>query len=221
MLVHGFTGQPAHLSAFGTALGERGYNVYAPWLAGHGGTWRDLGAATADDWRRGAELALLELVEASAGSGVAVCGLSLGGMLALDLAAHFPVRALVMVNPAAAVQNRYARLAPLLWRVVPTIRVQPGGNVDRLPVRAVAELLRYIREARAQAPAVRAPSLVLQSEFDHTVRPEASKALFDLLGSRQKEFESLASHEHEPREQAALFAERAARFLDGVFGVSA
>ncbi|MDA8344480.1 MAG: alpha/beta fold hydrolase [Thermaerobacter sp.] len=218
LLVHGFTDQPASVAQLGEALGQRGYNVYAPILAGHGGTAEELRASTAVDWRRSAELALLELVEGSAGNGVAVCGLSLGGMLAMDLAAHFPVRALVMLNPAAALYERKAPLARVLWPVLPYLRLREGANLDRLPLRSVAELLRYIREARTHASAVRAPSLMLQSEFDTTVRPAASKALFDLLGSRQKEFEILASHEHVPREQAALFAERAGRFLDGVFG---
>lgn len=221
LLVHGFTGKPADLAPLGDVLGQRGYRVYAPWLAGHGGKPEDLRATTADDWRRGVELALLELVEESAGSGVAVCGLSAGGMLALDLAAHFPVRALVMLNPAGAVRQRMAPLSRVLWPVVPYIRIKDGDYLDRLPVRSVSELLRYIREAHTHASAVRAPSLLLQSEFDGTVRPEASKTLFNLLGSQQKEFEILHSYEHVPKHDAALFTERVARFLDAVFGAHA
>ena len=218
LLVHGFTDEPVSIAPLGEFLGQRGYNVYAPLLAGHGGTWQELRASTADDWRRSAELALLELVEESAGSGVAVCGLSLGGMLAMDLAAHFPVRALVMLNPAAGLRERLAPLARMLWPLVPSIRLEQGGNLDRLPLRSVVELLRYMREASAHAHAVRAPSLMLQSEFDPTVRPEASRTLFALLGSRQKEFEMLASEQHVPRGDAPLFTERVGRFLDGVFG---
>lgn len=221
LLVHGFTGRPEDLAPLGEALGQRGYNVYAPCLAGHGETWRELRASRAEDWRRSAELALLELVEEGQGGGVAVCGLSMGGMLAVDLAAHFPVRALALINPAAGVRQRAASLAPLLWPVIPSIRLREGDNLDRLPLRSVAELLRCTREALSHAPAVRAPSLVLQSEFDPMVRPAASKALFERLGSRKKEFESLALHEHVPKEQAPLFAERIVGFLDSVFGVSA
>lgn len=217
LLLHGFTGHPEDLGGFGAALGRAGYRAYAPCLAGHGGTPEDLGRTGADDWRRSAELALLELVEQRAGRGVAVCGLSLGGMLAIDLASRFPVRALVALNPAVAVRNRLAPLSRYVWRFVPYVRLRPQDNLERLPLRAVAELVGYIREARAAAGRVQAPSLVLQSEFDPLVRPEASREIYRLLGSREKEFEMLSSHEHVPRQDAAGFESRVIAFLNRAF----
>jgi len=217
LLVHGFTGSPGDLSAFGEGLAADGYRVLAPWLAGHGGDPRDLARATAHAWRRSAEMGLLQLVEESPGSGAAVLGLSLGGMLAVDLAARFPVRALVLVNPAAGVRRRAAAIAPYMWRLVPYIKIGPGAE-DRLSVHAVAELLRATREAVGEAPKVRAPSLVLQSQHDPTVRPEATRLLFERIGSREKEFDMLASHEHVPQHDAAQFVQRTAEFLRRTLG---
>ncbi len=217
LLVHGFGGVPADLAPFGRRLAEQGCRVSAPWLAGHGGGAREMANATAHAWRRSAELALLELVDERPVSGVAVLGLSLGGMLAVDLAARFPVRAVVCVNPAAAARRRAAWVAPYLWRVVPFIKIGPEAE-DRVSVHAVAELVRAMRESAGEAPKVRVPTLVLQSTHDPTVRPEASRRLFERIGSREKEFEMVPSYEHVPKQDAAAFVERSASFLCRVLG---
>ena len=213
LLVHGFSGAPGDLAPFGEGLAAQGYRVSAPWLAGHGGGPHELARASAYAWRRSAELGLLELVEESSGSGVAVLGLSLGGMLAVDLAARFPVRALICVNPAAAVRRRAAWVAPYLWRVVPFVKIGPEAE-DRISVHAVAELVRAVRESAGEAAKVRAPALVLQSKHDPTVRPEASRLLYARIGSREKEFEMVSSYEHVPQLDAAAFIERTAAFLN-------
>ncbi len=217
LLVHGFTGKPSDLAAFGERLGTAGYRVLAPWLAGHGMGPFELAQATAHAWRRSAELGLMQLVEENPRGGAAVLGLSLGGMLAVDLAARFPVRALVCVNPAAGVQRKAAVMAPYLWRIVPFVKIGPDAE-DRLSVHAVAELVRATRESAGEAPKVRAPALVLQSQDDPTVRPEASKLLFARIGSREKEFEMLPSHEHIPRHDAEEFVRRTAAFLNRHLG---
>jgi len=216
LLLHGFTGTPEDLRPFGEALGAAGYRAAAPWLAGHGQGPEALGRTSAGDWRRGAELALMQLVEQGCPA-VAVLGLSLGGMLALDLAARFPVGAVVCVNPAAGVRRRAAAAAPYLWRLVAYVPTGPGPD-DRLSVRAVAELLRAQRDAAALAPEVKAPALVLQSRHDPTVRPEAARRLFERIGSRKKEFEMLLSREHVPQVDAEAFVRRAAPFLAEALG---
>lgn len=218
LLVHGFAATPDSLRPVGDRLSAAGFTVLAPLLAGHGGTPEVLAGSTAFDWRRSAELALLSLVERQGGRGVAVLGLSLGGMLAVDLAAHFPVRALVALNPAALPRPRFAPLSRYLWRLVPYIRYG-GGPDNRWSVRAVAEMMGYVREARALAVRVQAPSLVLQSSDDPTVRPEGAGELYRLLGSRTKEFEILSTTEHVPQSDAvvAAVADRAIAFLRRAF----
>lgn len=218
LMVHGFTSSPESLRPIGDRLSAAGFSVLAPLLAGHGGTPEDLAGSTAFDWRRSAELALLSLVEQMGGRGVAVLGVSLGGMLAVDLAAHFPVRALIAVNPALRPRQRLAPLSRYVWRVVPYVRFGDGPD-NRVSVRAAGELVSYVREACDLAPRVQAPGLVMQSPEDPLVRPEGAQELYRLLGSRTKEFFALPTTEHVPQSEAAVLAvtDRVILFLRQAF----
>ncbi len=88
LLVHGFTGTPFEVRPLGEALHARGFSVVGPRLAGHGGTVADLGATRWPEWYDTVERAFDELRART--DGVGVCGLSLGGLLTLELARRRP-----------------------------------------------------------------------------------------------------------------------------------
>src|SRR4051812_24350152 len=84
LLVHGFAGTPFEMRGLGEALAARGFTVSAPNLAGHGPDAANLKATSWTDWYAGVERAFDEL--SASCDAVAVCGLSLGGLLTLELA---------------------------------------------------------------------------------------------------------------------------------------
>src|SRR5512138_2201219 len=90
LCLHGITGTPFEVRPLAEALGRRGCTVLAPMLAGHGGTLADLAASGWQDWLRSAESAFHELVARVGGGRVAICGFSMGGLLALLLARLSP-----------------------------------------------------------------------------------------------------------------------------------
>jgi carboxylesterase len=101
LLVHGFSGSPyeVHLLAqalHGTAREPR-YHCAVPLLAGHHDRLATLAATGWRDWLGSAEAALQQLWQTVAtGAGrprLAVVGLSMGGLLALELARRYPVAA--------------------------------------------------------------------------------------------------------------------------------
>src|SRR3982751_654942 len=108
LCLHGITGTPFEVRPLAEALGRRGCTVVAPTLAGHGGTLRDLAASGwrgrvrsgggGVGWFRSAEEALDDLRARVGGGPVAICGFSMGGLLALRLARLHPesVSALVV-----------------------------------------------------------------------------------------------------------------------------
>ena len=86
LLIHGLTGTPAEMRFVAGALARRGYSVACPQLAGHCGSVAELKAARWRDWYASVERALDEL--AAHHAQVFVAGLSMGALLALELAAR-------------------------------------------------------------------------------------------------------------------------------------
>jgi len=90
LLSHGFTGSPASMKPWAEHLAAQGYAVSVPRLPGHGTTWQDMNKTTWADWYGEVERAFEAL--ANQVDTVVVCGLSMGGGLALRLAADHPDR---------------------------------------------------------------------------------------------------------------------------------
>jgi carboxylesterase len=85
LLLHGYSGSPGELWPIGQALRVGGYTIHAPLLAGHGGTMADLHGVRWEQWLASATEGLRVLQKHC--DEVFVCGFSLGGLLALRLAA--------------------------------------------------------------------------------------------------------------------------------------
>ncbi|MHC5560178.1 alpha/beta hydrolase [Kocuria sp. U4B] len=176
LVLHGFTGVPFSVRPWGAALHGAGAEVVGPLLPGHGTRWEDLAATPWQRWRDHAAEHVRQL--RARHDVVVVCGLSMGGTLALHLAALLPVDGVVVLNPALSLVSRTARFAAALHRAVPSV---PGVGDDislpgvtehaypRTPVAGVAELGRFMTRTRRMLPAVTAPVLVLRSQHDHVV----------------------------------------------------
>ena len=225
LLCHGFTGSPQSLRPWAEDHAARGWEVELPLLPGHAATERELAATRWQDWYGSVRDAALELSEELGPIGVG--GLSMGGALALALAADPALRgriaAVVAVNPGMTLPPA-ASVAEL---IAPVVRTLPGigsdialpGSTeeayDRLPVRAVAQLRRLFRRTRQQLGAVEVPLLLATSSVDHTVPPSDS----DIVAAGVRgEVERLAlprSHHLVPLDHdAQLLFDSSARFLD-------
>ena len=102
-------------------LAAQGYAVSVPRLPGHGTTWQEMNKTTWADWYGEVERAFEAL--ANQVDTVVVCGLSMGGGLALRLAADHPdrVAGLVLVNPAVRTDRKDVKLLPVLKHVIPAM----------------------------------------------------------------------------------------------------
>ncbi|MEO7351067.1 MAG: alpha/beta fold hydrolase, partial [Marmoricola sp.] len=118
LLSHGFTGSPASMKGWGEYLAAQGYAVSVPRLPGHGTTWQEMNTTTWADWNAEVERAFEAL--SNQVDSVFVCGLSMGGGLALRLAADHPdrVAGLVLVNPAVGSARKDVKLLPVLKHVI-------------------------------------------------------------------------------------------------------
>lgn len=196
LLIHGFTGSPQSMKPLGSYLGDKGLSVRGVRLPGHGTTWQDLNSRTADEWIATVDEALDEMVASH--DEVFVVGLSGGGTLALDRAAHRPGDVAGVVSLAGFVDSKdpLRFVAPLAKRIIKSL---PGlGNdicdpdsrelcYDRLPTSAAHAMLRLAQATRAALPRITAPILVMHSHNDHTVHPGNADIIVNEVSSTDKE----------------------------------
>lgn len=193
LVLHGFTSTTASVIEWARAIHRAddaaGHHpsVSVPLLPGHGTTWEDLGKENWQAWRDAVDQEYWKL--RARHEHVVVCGLSMGGALAVQLAARYTVAGLVLVNPALALTNRtaaYSHIAKHLVTSVPGI----GSDInrpserevayDRTPLAAVAQLNILIGQAIKTLPAVTAPAILFRSAEDHVV----ADASVDLIRQR-------------------------------------
>lgn len=193
LLVHGFTGSPYSMRPWGDHLATEGYTVSVPRLPGHGTTWQAMNNTTWHDWYTGASRALDGLRDRC--DEVFVCGLSMGGCLALRLAEERPddVAGLMLVNPSVTSSNKQLLAVPVLKRIVGSARgiasdvKKPGVDeygYDRVPLRALDSLRDLWRVTREDPPKVTAPLVLFRSSIDHVVEPESGQLIMSRVSSR-------------------------------------
>ncbi|CAK7064547.1 MAG: Thermostable monoacylglycerol lipase [Desulfovibrio sp.] len=96
LLIHGYRGSPLELENLAAALEAAGIATRVPCLPGHGPDTDTFASRRFTDWLACAEDALAAL--RAAHDRVAVIGFSMGGTLALNLAARFPVAGVVTLS---------------------------------------------------------------------------------------------------------------------------
>jgi carboxylesterase len=127
---------------------------------------------------------------------VVVGGLSMGGALALRVAADHPdrVAGVVLVNPAVATQRLDVKLLPVLKYLVPSFPgigndiKKPGGDeigYDRTPLKAIHSLLQGWKPLIADLPKVTAPLLYFRSSEDHVVDDASQPIITSRVSSRE------------------------------------
>lgn len=231
LLVHGFTGTPFEMRFLGEHLAGRGYSVVGPQLAGHCGTPAELGCTDWRDWYASVDRAFAELrgrVER-----VAVVGLSLGGLLALELARQrgaevAAVSALasplwldpwVMRGIRGLAQSRlFGRFTVPKWGgsdiADPELR-RRNPATRGMPLPALLSLLAVMETVRRHLGDVAQPAFVAHARKDHTAPFACMEALVRCLGSEEVEQLVLERSYHcitIDVERAALF-ERLEAFL--------
>ena len=249
LVIHGYAEHGGRYLELIEALVVRGYLVAALDLRGHGLSEGFRGHCDAfDDYLLDVDVLLEELARdpAWSGSGKPVLlGHSFGGLIAFHSALANPGRArgIFLSSPffgiklAVPVVKRAA--ARLLSRIVPTFGLPSGlsgrdvshdpekiKEYDEDPLNGKKATARWYTEtvaahARAfeQAPSFHAPLEIFAAAADRVVSPEATRAVFDRVGSARKTLTMLEGQFHEIFNEVDRKAtiQRAVDRIDGLF----
>jgi carboxylesterase len=204
VLIHGFTGTPYELRYLGEQLARTDVTVRGPLLPGHGTSLEDLERTRWEDWSAAVEREVDEMFGRC--RRVAVVGQSLGGLLALHVGARRPALAAVASLAAPlwldGLSGRVARwlTSPRGDRLARRIRTLPklGGSDVRdrrvraenpgyaaIPVRALGELLAFMRVVEDALPQVTPPVLVVHARRDHTAPVACAARIAELTRARR------------------------------------
>lgn len=203
LLLHGGGDTPQTMRYLGDALHARGFHVHAPLLPGHGRSLREFAHVTADELT---DVARQSYEELRAGHPVvAIAGLSMGGALAVQIAAAHPeVPALVLLAPYLAMPPRVERAARWAWLWGPfltAVRSGDGASIRDPRERALGlaygvftpAALRALRDTMRRANAVldqiQSPTLVIHSRGDNRIPVAEAERAFERLGAREKRLE--------------------------------
>ncbi|GAB3561878.1 alpha/beta fold hydrolase [Arthrobacter alkaliphilus] len=202
VMSHGFTGSPHSMRPWAEYLAAEGYAVRLPLLPGHGTTWQDMATRHWQEWHHAVDAAYLELQAEC--EFVFAAGLSMGGTLALRIAATRPVAGTVVVNPGLVIDDPRAAVVGILKHVLkstPAIAndiLKPGvdeGAYPRTPVAAAHELKKMYKDTIALLPRISAPLRVFRSVEDHVISVRSVELLKERV-TAPVEFSTLENSYH-------------------------
>jgi len=200
LILHGFTSSLDCVNSLELPIKALGLPPRLPVLRGHGAeSPAALRGVTWHDWVADAEAVLEDLLREV--EQAVVFGHSMGGLVALTLAADHPDVIDSVIVAAAAVQltSPFAPgrplhfLAPLITRLIKKVDMPPtyadpalaqhDTNYAWAPIDATASLLEFAKVTRRRLPEVRVPVLVMQSRRDTTVAPDSAHIIYDRIST--------------------------------------
>jgi carboxylesterase len=212
LILHGFASSLDSVRGIQPPLKAMGLPTLLPALRGHNQKSPEaLRGVTWHDWVADAEAALHSLLY-DAGK-VIVVGHSMGGLIALNLAANHPDTVDSIVPAAASVQLFYGGIIhifqPLVRRFfdqwdMPTLfsdedLARFDTNYQWAPMDSITSFLELVEVTRRRLPEVRVPTLILQSRKDTVTAPRSAEIIYDRISTppEQKRIVWFKNTQHE------------------------
>ncbi len=206
LLIHGFTGSPYEMKPLAERFAKQGYTISAPLLCGHGTKAEDMLPCKWYDWFINVKEALFALRKTC--DTIFVAGLSMGGSLALHLAAHYQIEGVIALAPGLILKDKKAGL---IKYVTPFMKMKKKSgpradintdekdktvNYDKIPLKPTLELLKLFNHLEMDLPEIYAPLFLAHSQNDHVVAFESSEIIYKKVSSKNKQFLRLKESFH-------------------------
>lgn len=203
---HGFTGSPYEGKDFAAHFAKKGYTVWVPLLPGHGTQPADLMKTKWEDWYSYAERYLLELKQKC--KKIILSGQSMGGALALSLASHYSVDAIVTLAGAVFLKDWRLKFLPFAKNLFhyqyksrgPDISLKEvkkqSASYHKYPIKSIEQFLKLLDHTKKNLNLIKDPLLLIHSKKDHTITYKNMDFIFNNVSSTIKEKITLQNSYH-------------------------
>lgn len=212
LFIHGFGGKPAMLGFLFKYLNRKGYTVYSPILLGHD-NFENLDKYRPEDWITQAEGFFTEIKKKH--EKVFLIGASFGGNICINLAGKFAkeIKGVLLLETPIFFNFKIALILKIFLPIFEFLNIsrisknrfvyrsryaKDGHSVEFLPIKAVGEVYRFIKnEAKGHVAKVSAPIYIFQGEKSDLIRKKSASFIFDNVKSMIKKVEFLPIDNHD------------------------
>lgn len=201
LLIHTFTGSPAEMKLLADYLHENNFTVLSVRLPGHGTRVEDLNCVRHQEWTSAVEDAYYILRELC--YEVNVVGISLGGLLALQLAHKLPIAKVVSLSAPIFIKDKrvpflglYRILNNYIRKKSRKFEAEYSIGYDKIPLRGLTQVLKLVKVVKKLLPEITTPCLIGQSIREHTIKPESANYIYSHLASDYKKLMWLEKSGH-------------------------
>lgn len=230
LCLHGLSGTPYEVRPVAEQLAAMGIRAVGIALPGHNTSPEDLARTSRSQWVDAAAEAVAEL--RSAHDRVAIVGVSMGGVVSLEIAARAYVDAIVTIGSPLELDAPVRWGVPFLKHLKPMLEKKGGSDIRSaaarerhpgykvMPLAAVHELIRLQREVVPRLGRVEVPILVAHGAHDRTAHPRNAQVIHDGVASEVRELVvyDQSAHVVPVDHDGQALAERAAAFLQAQLG---
>ncbi len=204
LVIHGYTGTTSSVLPLAQHLADKGFNIEAPCLAGHGTQWPDLNMTGRKEWITNIETSLAKLRIRC--KDIFVSGLSVGGLLALYLAENHPeLKGTILINPALFYKDPRLFLLPVLRFLMPAAEAvksdikdpnQKEIGYDKTPLQGLYQTTLLQKSVRKKLSSIHQPIIIFTSRNDHVIPPQNADMIMQGISSKEKEHVWLENSYH-------------------------
>ena len=173
---------------------ERGYTIRLPLLPGYGTSPEDLRRTPIASWKNALEKEVKALKEEC--QKIIIGGHSMGGLLALILAANFDFDALFTISTPMGIQRFGLWLVPFInifmkYHSVNSVQLKKETNgrwvgYNKIPINIVTKVKKLIRETKISLPRISSSAIFFQGCLDSEIKKGSLNYIFNKINTKCK-----------------------------------
>ncbi|WP_353626313.1 alpha/beta fold hydrolase [Bacillus sp. JCM 19041] len=203
LLLHSFTSNPRDMRPLGRYLNEKGYTCFAPIYKGHGLPPEQLIRTNPDDWWESVKEGYDHL-RAEGHQNIAVIGVSLGGIFALDVGQKLDVNGIVAMSvpnkrEVDSLKRRVTKFAKA-YKQLEGIEEQQIkyelAELEKQPFTNLVIFQDYINSTMRGLDNIHKPLSIMYGELDEPLYKESAKYIDDHVSTNNKRIKSYPHSNH-------------------------